>query len=231
MENWRTEWIKQKIATALKLNAGECGGSYSEASIILCATLSALSTEVWPGKQIDRFRFVELLIKFLPDTYLTANISIPLLVGHLRNNGRISESELIKSCYLGNDFSRVFVGNDVDVNELEVLSTCNTLNLKEIREHSYANILYVELRSSYVHEYSPGDRANSNPMTGRKDVAISYINWANEADRRIYFHIEWLSELARIIANKLDSESVSNIKKPDNWWVSGKITINTEQQL
>ncbi len=58
METWRTEWIQKKNEIALDLAAGQCGGSYGEAVIILCAALSALAADVWPGRGIDRVRFV-----------------------------------------------------------------------------------------------------------------------------------------------------------------------------
>ena len=60
-ETWRTDWVTKKRDTALRLANGECGGSYGEAMLILCTILSALAAEVWPGTQIDKRRFVELL--------------------------------------------------------------------------------------------------------------------------------------------------------------------------
>jgi hypothetical protein len=66
METWRTEWIQEKNEIALKLAAGQCGGSYSEATIILCAALSALASSMWPRRRIDQVRFVQLLKDFAP---------------------------------------------------------------------------------------------------------------------------------------------------------------------
>ena len=74
----------------------------------------------------------------------------------------------------------------VDKSEKEVMDICQTLSLEEVRQHSYANLLYKEVRSGYVHEYRPGNRADSSPMTGNPNVQVSYVNWANQ-DRRIYF--------------------------------------------
>ena len=61
MATWRTDWVTEKKRIALCLANGECGGSYGEAVLILCAVLSALAADIWPGKGIDQMRFVELL--------------------------------------------------------------------------------------------------------------------------------------------------------------------------
>ena len=148
-------WTQEKTEIARKLDAGQCGGSYSEAVIILCAVLSTLATEVWRGRGIDRVRFVELLISFSPPHLAATRISIPLLVGYLRANRRIDESEAIRGVFLNYDSSRILTGDDVDKPETEILSVCQELSLKELREHSYANLLYGKIRSAYAHTYRP----------------------------------------------------------------------------
>jgi hypothetical protein len=222
MELWRTEWMQKKNEIALNLASGQCGGSYGEAAIILCAALSALAANVWPGKRIDRVRFAQLLKDFAPNRFQVTRVSIPLLVEHLRTNKRTVESEAIQKAFLDYDPWQILTGDDVDKSETESHVVCPTLSLKELREHSYANLLYEEIRSGYAHEYRPGQRADSWSMTQREDATISYINWADRLDRHIHFHIRWISELAYAVAQAVDA-AASDLPQnpPQRWWVSG----------
>ena len=221
METWRKEWTQKKNDIALKLADGECGGSYGEAVIILCAVLSALSAEVWPGRQIDRMRFVELLKEFAPLDLNVIRISIPLLVAYLRTSGRKADSEVIRKTFLDYVPSRILVGDEVDRSETEVLKVCSSLTAKELREHSYGNLLYGEIRSGYAHEYRPGKRADSWPMATEKAV-ISYINWVDDPDRHIHFHVSWISKLTLTTAEAIDAAAAALPRTlPSQWWVAG----------
>jgi hypothetical protein len=129
--------------------------------------------------------------------------------------------------------SRVVTGDDVDKTEKEIISVCPRLGRREIRDCSYAALLYGELRSAYVHEYRPGEKANSWSMTRRDDVQVSYVNWVNDPDRHIHFHISWLSRLVAEVARALDGlPSRLPARKPKHWWVDGetKATPNTAAQ-
>ncbi len=223
MEKWRKNWVEKKNNIALRLNSGECGGSYGESVIILCTVLSALAAEVWPGESKDRARFVELLKEFAPIRYEVTKISIPLLVEHLKNNQRNEESEIIRKAFLSCDPSLVLTGDDIDKSETEIMKLCNTLKLKDLRHHSYANLLYTEVRSGYAHEYKTGELADPWPMTQR-EAFISYVNWACKPDRHIHFHIGWIAELSLSIVEVIDQ--IGNTlprNDPQNWWIHGKI--------
>lgn len=63
-ENWRSSWVAQKCDVASALNARAGGAGYSEAVLILCAVLSAMAADAWPGRGIDRRRFTELVARF-----------------------------------------------------------------------------------------------------------------------------------------------------------------------
>ena len=204
MASWRADWAKQKQAIALDLSRGKYGGSYGEAALIFGAVISALAAEVWPGQGIDRKRFVQVLKDFAPRDSDPARISVPLLAGYLRGKGRLAESNRIVCAFMKYCSTRVLTGDEVDRCEEEILSVCSTLTLKELRACSYANLLYRELRSSYVHEYRPGERADSWPMT-RSEASVSYVNWANDPDRHIHFHVDWLGDLAVKTAEALDT--------------------------
>jgi len=221
MKKWRKDWVEQKNNIALRLNGGECGGSYGESVIILCSVLSALAAEIWPGEGKDRARFVELLKEFAPIKYEITKISIPLLVAHLKNKQSNKESEVIRKAFLNCDPSLVLIGDDIDKSETEITMLCNTLELKNLRYHSYANLLYTEVRSGYAHEYKTGKLTDPWPMTKRK-AFISYVNWACKPDRHIHFHIGGIAELALSIAEEVDkTENTLPRNDPQNWWIYG----------
>lgn len=228
METWRTEWVQKKNEIACNLEAGQSGGTYGEAVMILCAALSAVAADVWPGNGIDRVRFVQLLKDFAPSHLSATRISIPLLVGYLRTSGRNTESETIRQVLLNEEPSLILTGDDIDKPEIEIREMFPALNLGKLREQSYANLLYREVRSAYAHEYRPGDRAVSWPMTQRKGVAISYFNWADKPDRHIHFHRDWISKVALAVAQAVDAAASDGLprNKPKQWWVDGDIRYN-----
>jgi hypothetical protein len=222
MNTWRTDWMQKKQTIALRLSHGDCGGSYAEAVIILCAALSALAADVWPGRRIDRARFVELIKEFSPPGFDATKISIPILVGYLRRQGRDTERKCIENKFLNYDPTRVLIGDEVDRSEDDILTISNTLSLKELRECSYPNLLYAEIRSGYAHEYRPGVRADSWPMTAKLSVSVSYVNLVGDPDRHIHFHVNWISNLAVEIAKAVDAAAPGLPRQqPSRWWING----------
>lgn len=222
MNKWRSEWAAKKSEIALKLNGGACGGSYGEAVLILCAALSALAAEVWPGTGIDRKRFVHLLKRFSTPQLSATSISMPILAASLRRKRKRGTLKHLRRSYLNYGHSQVLTGDEVDKSEKQVLSVCPSLTSREIRECSYANLLYRELRSGYVHEYRPRGKADSWAMTGRDSAHVSYVNWANDPDRHIHFHVAWLSALLAETAKAVDDiSSRLPLRKPKHWWSDG----------
>lgn len=222
MSSWIAEWATKKRKIAERLASGECGGSYGEAALILCSVLSALAAATWKGERIDRKRFVEVLQRYAPSSLHTTRVSVPLLIGALRKAGRAAEMAAIETTFMRHDDSRVLTGKEVDRDEAEILAACSTIPAKLLRESSYANVLYCEVRSGYAHEYRPGERADSWPMTGKADATISYVNWVNDRDRHIHFHVPWLALLAGSVAEALDPIADRlPLARPSKWWVDG----------
>ena len=227
MAAWGSEWARQKCNLALSLSSGKCGGAYSEAVLILCAALNALAADVWPSERIDRKRFVELLKRFSPGTLSPTQISVPLLCASLRRRrkkrpAKPATARKMAQMYLDFEHARVIVGSEVDTSEREILKLFPNLTKEEVRACSYANLLYTELRSGYAHEYRPGKRADSFPMTTRKDAQISYVNCLDARDRQIHFHMTWLSQLVIETAKAIDAlPSRIPARKPKRWWVDG----------
>jgi len=222
MDNWRTDWARTKRDVALRLSSKECGGSYAEAVIILCALISAMAAEVWPGRGKDRKRFIEVLVQFAPSNLNTRRISIPLLVKSLREESRTSESNSLEKTYLDYSRTQVLTGDQVDKFEEEIICKCPSLKLKEIRDCSYGSLLYEEIRSAYAHEYHPGSRADSSPLTCIRTAAVSYVNWVDDIDRHIYFHVQWIADVSIAITEVIDASKTTLPRvDPLKWWVDG----------
>lgn len=180
MDTYRSQWVERKVGIARQLHNGGCGAGYAEAVMVLCAAISALAAEVWPGTGKDRARFVQLLVECSPKELDATRLSIPLLVGGLAQSSLKAEAASVQDRFLRFDPSRVLTGEEVDQHENEIRSLYPTLSAKFLRRFSYANLLYEEVRSAYVHEYSPGGRADSWSMTSKEGASISYVNWVND---------------------------------------------------
>jgi hypothetical protein len=226
-ESWRCDWVTEKCEIATALARGEARGSYSEAAILVCAALSALAAEVWPGRNIDRARFIELLVRLGPTPNLPMTISVPLLLRHVELTSSKSSAKLLKDTFLPFSATRVVTGPEVDKMEDEVLSICSDLTPKDIRKFSYACLLYEEVRSAYAHEYKPGAKADSWPMTMSEGQSVSYVNrllaaGIPETGRFIHFHIAWLAKLAVDIARNIDIHRATLPRQaPASWWIDG----------
>ena len=219
-ENWRTRWVTDKCNIALALESGQVGAGYSEAAILVCATLNALAAEVWPGRGLDRVRFVELLIKMTPSSPSPATISVPLLVQHLRTESLTAEADTLVRALMPFGSSLVITGSDVDKSEFDLLSICPTIPVGLLRKNSYACLLYEDVRSSYAHEYRPGGRADSWPMTMLQGQCVSYVNKVTK--RHVHFHIEWLARIAIERAKSIDaSDATLPLARPTTWWIEG----------
>lgn len=226
-DNWRLNWVSEKCEIATRLSRGEAGGTYSEATILVCAALSALSAEVWPFDRIDRKRFIELLVRIAPLTSNAATVSVPLLVQHLIAQGDLKNATALEKERLSMSPTRVVAGPEVDLSEREIQEICPTLNFAMIRRHSYACLLYEDVRSSYAHEYRSGSRADSWAMTQFEGQAASYVNrllqpGIPEVGRFIHFHIEWLHKLAVDVASNIDAIAPTIPRvAPTTWWIEG----------
>jgi hypothetical protein len=226
-QSWRCDWVTEKCEIASALARGEARGSYSEAAILVCAALNALAAEVWPGRGLDRARFIELLVRLSPSPNFPMTISVPLLVQYLESSPSKASAKLLTDSLLPFSPTRVVTGPEVDKMEGELVSICPELTSKTIRKFSYACLLYEEVRSSYAHEYRPGDKADSWPMTMCEGQSVSYVNRLLEAGipetgRLIHFHIAWLTKLAAELASNVDALSATLPRQaPSSWWIDG----------
>jgi hypothetical protein len=226
-QNWRQQWVSEKCKVAVRLSRGEAGGGYAESAILVCSALSALSAELWVGRGIDRYRFIEMLARYGTNSNDCKTVSIPLFVQHLKSKSMHSEALKMQQAFSLPNTALVLTGPDVDKSEEEVLNICPQLDLKEIRSFSYASIMYSEIRSSYAHEYRPGEQADSWPMTMRTDQRVSYVNRVTDdlgVRRLVHFHFEWFEQLAVELASSVDNLANTlalPLAKPLVWWAEG----------
>jgi hypothetical protein len=223
-----SSWIAQKSTTAQALGGGCCGGSYAEGAIILCVAISAMAAVWWPGKEIDKKRFIEIITKFRTSEFDPTMVSVSLLAEKSdvwRQKLQISN----KHWYL--------TGKD-DETDTCVLNLCPGSLKKYVREYSYASLLYCQIRCNFVHKYRIGERAVEGDQVRSvfnvNDSEISYVNPFDNGNlppkRLIHFPLEWIGGLAANIARELDAECVQQNKqifedlaltRPDPWWIDG----------
>ena len=222
--------IQRKLALAKALNAGECGGDYLDACLIVSALVNLIAADLWPGKGIDYFRFVETWVKYADPMLMPVKVSLPLLVRRLKKGGLLSEAQLVEALRpkaFGPGYaSRVLYG-DSDADEAEVLSACSSLTAEYVRRVTYPAIFYQHVRSPVVHEYHFGTRAAATPMTDQ-DETVSYVNLTvltsngPASQRRIHFHLPWLADVVTSIANQAYGDlAAGSLAEPAQWWTRG----------
>lgn len=223
-------FVEQKIKTAQAIAAGCCDGTYAEGSLILCSLISAMSAIAWPGDHIDKKRFVEIITRFPPfELEINAKkVSGPLLV----------QDRQLCNASLGISKKAFHLTEANDLDETEVQRRCPGLSLSEIRQYSYAHLLYREIRCSYVHQYRTGKKAT--PRDSIRQISkinksgISYVNENrnNAMHRVIYFPLKWIAGVAEGVARGLDVELSKQgqakmpfddlcLKVPKAWWLDG----------
>lgn len=214
---WRTKFVSAKCDIALALSNGAAGAAYGEAAILISSLLTALSSELWPGRNQDRVRFIELLVRVSPSTPKLTTVSTPLLIQHLLGSNHLAEADQLQVKLLSCDSSLIITGTEVDRSEDDILAISPSIPRDIVRRFSYACLLYDELRSSYAHEYRPGDKAESWPTTMRLNQDISYVN--KNSQRTIHFHIGYLARIAIETVQRMDSGSISTpMPTPAIWW-------------
>jgi len=220
-DSWLKEWSEEKVQLAIRLSKGECGGTYAESVLILCSVLSGISADIWPERGYDRKRFVELLVKYTSSSTNVTKVSIPLLIGYYRDNGKRNISMSLRDKLLPFGDTRVLTSDDVDKNINDIINDFPDADIKTLKKHSYANLLYEEIRSGYAHEYMPGTRSDSLAMGfGRANSHVSYVNMASKLDRLIYLSISWLSLLVReVVENLTVLDEKPIFQNYSDWWL------------
>jgi len=186
------------------------GAHYADVVLIITAVLSACASIRWPGKGIDKKRFIELLVKHSPVEYHTSWISIPSLI----NAGFIKEDD---TPYKGGNAARIFRGEEIDLCIEDVIKRYPNVPREELRKHCYASLIYEWLRCGYAHEYCPHVNITHVPAS-REDARVSYIgrSLGNKRKKMVSFHLEYSFQIARHHTTILPSREA---QRPETWWI------------
>lgn len=229
MDEWIKKFAKHKMRIADALASGKLDAGYSEATIILLALLSGIAGLLWPGKGLDRKRFSELLVTHTPPDLQLRYISTVMFVQEFvdSTDARLKHAaETIEKKYLPLYDTLIITGDDADGTESVLIQECPDLTPADIREFSYANLLYREIRCGLMHEYSLGSFATEHPMTDR-NANISYANVVHrgppqELYKQIHFHFDWIKRVVSSVADSVTGiENTLPISKPATWWLDG----------
>jgi len=225
-----TSFVRHKVAVSLRLAAGECGGSYGDAILIVSSAVSALAADLYPGTGIDRKRFAEVWNQYADPVLKPVRISVPLLAQCLHTSNDLTNLASLRNMrpnviYLAPVMvdSSVLDAEISDSTESDVRAACPTLAAKELRKFSYPNLFYSEIRSGFVHEGDTTSSGSSHPQPGGSGTAdISYVNRIDAPYRRIHFSVKWLGRVAESIA----SGTATAIYQPRQpvprvWWLDG----------
>lgn len=213
-------YTNKKIEIAQKLYNGELGGSYSEAILILSSVLSAISRIIYPGKNEDKLKVVEILIRNNLTGYDFSYISLKLLSEDKNVNGD-SYNNLVRELK-DISFNNVTHFDKIDQKEHIVSKViCPDLDTKVIRKYSYANIFYEYIRSYLVHEYRLAKEVTTRKLTSEKTF-VSYNPSVLEPYLKMHFHFEAIKEIVKSLSYEVGSKfSQYPLLPPAQWWLKG----------
>ncbi len=219
-------FILRRINVAQQLCCGKCNGTYDEAMIILCSVISAFASALWPGEGIDKKRFVELLIRFIDPVYDMGRISLPLMHRTFSAQGSNSQAQALERSFpvLANWRSEVLKGDAIDQPEAAVCNALPGVSLRCIREYSYANLFYKQVRCSYVHEYKVGSLATSFKSTSTHGT-VSYTNRlgreSKQLTRFIHFDLPWVVKVVLLLTDRTEPiiDRDQTLPTPEVWWI------------
>ncbi len=226
------EWYDWKIDICKQI----CKINETEAKIILCCLISHFAALLWPGRSIDYKRFVQTLIDFAPKEFKIDMISIPLLELNLEDDNEYTLAEKLISIFddEGPYRTQVLTGSEIDKYENEILEKIHNIELKKVRQSSYACIIYRDLRCYLMHEYMISNKIDNRGMA-KNENEPSYVNISMSIDRNcnellknkriIYIPYEYFFKLVTSTADEIFKywESVSKYEKiyPQKWWIEG----------
>jgi len=222
------EYISGKVDVAVALDSGQCGGSYSDACVLISAIISGVAAELWPGDGIDRRRFAQTWAHDVDVSLDPTLVSLPLLTQWLRKEDREAEAHALEGTrprMFGLGYgTRLLHGSDIDVPESVVQSVVPCVALRDIRRFTYPLVFYHHVRSNLVHEYKLSDDASSHAHT-RLEACVSYVNMYDDKSpsfsrRLIHFHMSWLADITRSIAKSAEAEISKRQQRPRPkvWW-------------
>lgn len=242
------EWIQKRCENARSLVSSD-RNNICDAAAILSALLSALAEDFLPrtvNNASDSARFIQLLVddrilgvespfRHISLVSLSRDKRLPQIIRDAIDSNYSSLLNLLRSA--PDQIKPSVLANTVDqVDEvllhalLKSFSPEPDINIARIlREHSYAHMVYKDLRCAYLHEYRSGDRLTLLP-----DSAPTGYELAQYApvDGRLFFSLEhllqeWIPEIGRqLAANAHDEGSDKHFSiaftAPSDYWFTKK---------
>lgn len=182
--------------------------SYADLTLITCAVISACAARRWPGKGIDKVRFVELLVRHSKSGFHASWVSVPALL----NEGHIRQDETPYGIP-GND-ARIYRGEEIDLSFDDASAKYPSIEPKRLRRCCYASLIYERLRCAYSHEYRHGKDITTVPASCNSG-RVDYIGRLPDRTRVICFRLEYLIELAQHHVSIMPGAPED---RPSKWW-------------
>lgn len=220
------EWLKRRLDIADSIVTNFYHLALYDAEILLCCTVSSLAAAMWPGKGIDRVRYVEFLVGFSRVCPALTLISVPRLVAHRREAGDGTSVEQLKRAFYPESDALVVTHRQIDTAEDEVRRVVPELPISKIRRASYAHVIYEDLRSGLVHEFMPTSHLSDSPMTTQADVP-SYYNLLDSSTqvshRLLHLPYDYIQDVVQSSAtaafDKWKTADNWEQPRPAEWWV------------
>ena len=206
-------FLKDRVRLVRELMNSGPNVAYADLCLILCAALSACAALRWPGKKIDRKRFIELLVLHSNPDHNAGWISVPALI----SNGLLQES--VTPYGKPGEFTRIFCDYEIDMDIANARTSYPSVKDSDLRSHSYACLIYEWIRCGYAHEYCLNGHATSVPASYRP-AKVSYIGSLNGVNisRVACFHIDYLIALTDY---HVDHIPLAPDRIPIKWWIDG----------
>jgi hypothetical protein len=187
------KFLYGRIRLVKELLQSDLAVTYADLTLILCAVLSACAARRWPrqGRNLDKARFVSLLVKYSPPEFHTSWISVPALL----NDGLITESETPWG--RPGQATRVYCDEEIDLSIEDAELRYPLVSAVRLKEYSYASLIYRWLRCGYSHEYCAHDSI-TEIQASRRISRLSYIgrSTGKGIKRMVAFHLDYLIRLA-----------------------------------
>ena len=160
-----------------------------DAMIILSCAISAFAAVLWPGRNIDRKRFVEFLFRYSPSNFHVDYIGVPSLVEGYRDNGEIDKALKVRTLFPLDDVpeTTLLCGDDIDRTDRQLMLDLPDLQieLSTLRKYSYANRIYEDIRCGLIHEYQITRKYGSPIRSSNRIDVPCYVNRVIPAEKAI----------------------------------------------
>ena len=203
------DFLLGRVRLVREMMESEIDVHYADLALILCSVISACSAIRWPGRGIDRCRYVELLACHSPTDAHASWVSVPALI----DRELVAEGD---TPYKGNE-TRIFRDEEIDLEIAAAQRQYPCVTMRNLKRCSYANLIYEWLRCGYAHGYWHNENVTHVPAS-RHDARISYIGRSigNGTRRMVAFHIDYLIGLAEHHATNLVDSPQAH---PATWWL------------